>query len=113
MGIIVVKDLAGSRQELEAVDGWRIMEILREHGMPVEGLCGGACVCATCHVEVAPDWADRLHTRRDDEEDMLDTVPNAGPLSRLSCQLIYGPEMDGLEVVLVDAELPLIDGAGI
>lgn len=106
MSVIHVVDQTGTRHILEAVEGWRVMEILREHGMPVDGLCGGACACATCHVEVAPGWSDRLAGKREDEEDMLDTVPNAGPRSRLSCQLIFGPELDGLELVLVD-------GAGI
>lgn len=106
MGILNVVDATGARHSLEAVEGWRVMEILREHGLPVEGLCGGACSCATCHVEVGPGWADRLHPARDDEESMLDTVPNVGPRSRLSCQIIYGPELDGLE-------LQLTDGAGI
>lgn len=106
MSVINVIDQAGTRHILEAVEGWRVMEILREHGLPVEGLCGGACACATCHVEVAPDWAKRLAGKRDDEEDMLDSVPNASPNSRLSCQLIFAPELDGLE-------LALADGAGI
>ena len=31
---------------------------------------------------------------------MLDTVPNVMPASRLSCQLIYSEELDGLTVAL-------------
>jgi 2Fe-2S ferredoxin len=89
---------------VEAVEGWRIMEIIREHGFKVEGLCGGACACATCHVEVEEDWADRLHPARDEEEAMLDEVPTVGPLSRLSCQIIYTPDLNGLAVRLVPNE---------
>jgi ferredoxin, 2Fe-2S len=110
MGVINVIDPSGTKHVLEAVEGWRVMEILREHGLPIAALCGGACACATCHVEVADDWRGKLHEPRADEEDMLDTVPNAGPRSRLSCQLIYGPELDGLELVLTDG---FTDGAGI
>ena len=65
-------DLEGSNHELDAVEGWRMMEIIREHGFDVGGLCGGACACATCHVVVAEDWADQLHPAHDDEEAMLD-----------------------------------------
>lgn len=101
MGVIQVIDQAGERHEVEAVEGWRIMEIIREHGFEVEGLCGGACACATCHVEVEEDWAPRLHPARDDEEAMLDEVPMVAPTSRLSCQIIYTPELDGLAVKLV------------
>jgi 2Fe-2S ferredoxin len=50
------------------------MEIIREHGFEVGGLCGGACACATCHVEVHAEWADKLYPANDDEEAMLDEV---------------------------------------
>ena len=101
MGVISVIDEAGNHHQVEAIEGWRVMEIIREHGFNVEGLCGGACACATCHVEVDEDWAPKLHPARDDEEAMLDEVPVVGPLSRLSCQIIYTPELDGLAVRLV------------
>ncbi len=104
MGVINVIDHEGNHHELEAVEGWRVMEIIREHGLPMQGLCGGACACATCHVIVDEAWADRLHTSRDDEEAMLDEVPTLEPTSRLSCQLIWSEALDGLTVRL-DAAL--------
>ena len=57
--------------------------------------------CATCHVEVCASWAPKLHPARDEEEAMLDEVPILSPTSRLSCQIIYTPELDGLSVKLV------------
>lgn len=104
MGVINVIDHEGTAHELEAVEGWRVMEIIREHGLPMEGLCGGACACATCHVYVARDWQAKLHEPRDDEDAMLDEVPTVSDSSRLACQLIYSPELDGLSVTL-DGEL--------
>ena len=101
MGIIRVTDLDGRKHELDAVEGWRIMEIIREHGFGVGGLCGGACACATCHVEVSPSWEPRLHRASDEEEAMLDVVPDLTPTSRLSCQIVYTPDLDGLSVRLV------------
>ncbi len=100
MGVINVIDTNGKTHTLEAVEGWRVMEIIREHGLPMEGVCGGACACATCHVIVDEAWTGKLFDARQDEEDMLDTVPNVMPGSRLSCQLIYDEEMDGLTVAL-------------
>jgi len=100
MGVIRVIDDAGASHELEAVEGWRLMEIIREHGLEIEALCGGACACATCHVHVDPDWADRLHPPHEDEEAMLDLVPAVEPTSRLSCQIIYREQLDGLAVRL-------------
>lgn len=101
MGVIRVTDLDGRNHELEAVEGWRIMEIIREHGFAVGGLCGGACACATCHVEVSAHWAAKLDPARDEEEAMLDEVPLLSPTSRLSCQIIFTPDLDGLSVKLV------------
>ena len=100
MGVINVIDHNGNQHELEAVEGWRVMEIIREHGLPMDGLCGGACACATCHVVVDEEWAGRLHPARDDEEAMLDEVPALEPTSRLSCQLIWNEALDGLTVRL-------------
>ena len=75
MGVIQVIDTNNVSHILEAVEGWRVMEIIREHGFEVGGLCGGACACATCHVEVHAEWAGKLYPANDDEEAMLDEVP--------------------------------------
>lgn len=100
MGHIHVIDRNGSRLTLEAVEGWRVMEILRDHGVGVEGICGGGCDCATCHVLVDPEWIERLHPAREDEEAKLDELPSAASNSRLSCQLIWEESLDGLTLVL-------------
>ena len=100
MSKIKVIDQNGISHILDAVEGWRVMEIIREHGFEVGGLCGGACACATCHVEVSDGWLEKLHPANDDEEAMLDNVPAVSGGSRLSCQIIFTPELDGLEVKL-------------
>ena len=48
---IHVTDQQGKRHSLDAVEGWRVMEIIREHGLDIKAECGGACACATCHVK--------------------------------------------------------------
>ena len=101
MGVIQVIDTNNVSHILEAVEGWRVMEIIREHGFEVGGLCGGACACATCHVEVHAEWAGKLYPANDDEEAMLDEVPALSPNSRLSCQIIYTEDLNGLAVKLV------------
>lgn len=97
---INVTDRDGKTHSLDAVEGWRVMEIIREHGLPIKAECGGACCCATCHVYVAENWLERLHPKRDDEEDMLDEAVEVEDNSRLSCQIIFDEELDGLEVTL-------------
>jgi 2Fe-2S ferredoxin len=51
-------------------------------------------------VIVAPDWAGRLFPPREEELDKLDELPLIEPTSRLSCQILYSEELDGLEVTL-------------
>src|SRR3712207_7806353 len=99
MGVIHVTDRAGQRHTLEAIEGWRVMEIIRDWGLPIEGLCGGGCEFATCHVFVAEAWMDRLHPPPGGEGDQLATVVTQ-PRSRLSWQILWTPELDGLEVTL-------------
>ena len=101
MSTIKVIDQQGVSHILDAVEGWRVMEIIREHGFDVAGLCGGACACATFHVEVDGEWLSKLHPANDDEEAMLDQVPLLTDGSRLSCQIIFTPELAGLQVRLV------------
>jgi len=95
---IFVTDPEGVEHELEALEGWRVMEIIRDYGLPIKAECGGACSCATCHVYVDEDWVGKLIPKREDEEDMLDQAFDVQDNSRLSCQLIMSEALDGLRV---------------
>lgn len=97
---IRVTDLEGVTHEVDAVEGWRVMEIIRDHGFPIKAECGGACACATCHVYVDEKWRDKIPALRDEEDYMLDEAYDRRENSRLSCQIIMSAELDGLEVTL-------------
>jgi 2Fe-2S ferredoxin len=97
--IIVSRD--GTEAEVEARVGWSVMENIRDNGFDeLLALCGGCCSCATCHVHVDTDWVGRLDSRGADEEDLLDTSDHKVEASRLSCQILYTAEMDGLRVTI-------------
>ncbi len=96
----LVTDQDGVEHNLEAIDGWRVMEIIRDHGLPIKAECGGCASCATCHVYVAEEWLEKLQPPRDDEIDLLDTAPDVRDNSRLSCQILMSEELDGLKVTL-------------
>jgi 2Fe-2S ferredoxin len=97
---IFLTDLEGVRHEVDAVAGWRVMEIIRDHGFPIKAECGGACSCATCHVYVDEKWLDKVDPKSDEEDYMLDEAFDLRDNSRLSCQIIMSPELDGLELSL-------------
>jgi len=90
----------GNLLEVEAAKGLSVMEVSHKHGVDIEGACGGCLSCATCHVVVHPDWADKLEEQTEDEEDMLDLAFDLEPTSRLGCQIIMDDDLDGLIVAL-------------
>ena len=98
--IIRVTDQAGETHELEGLDGWRVMEVIRDWGLNIKAECGGACSCATCHVWVDEAWFPKLREPSDDEEDLLYSTLDKKPTSRLSCQILLSDELDGLTVTL-------------
>lgn len=72
------------------------MEVARDAGLPVEGTCGGACACATCHVVVEDPWYDLLPDPTPEEDEMLDIATGVEETSRLGCQIRLTPELDGI-----------------
>ncbi len=97
---IFLMDLKGKQHALDAVEGWRVMEIIRDQGFPMKAECGGACACATCHVYVAESWLDKIPLMSKEEDLMLDDAFERRSNSRLSCQIIMSKELDGIEVFL-------------
>ena len=40
---VVVRMPDGTSHRLEALEGWRVMEVIRDWGLPIKAECGGAC----------------------------------------------------------------------
>jgi 2Fe-2S ferredoxin len=98
---LIVVDRKGQQHEVEARAGWTVMEIIRDNGFDeLLALCGGCCSCATCHVHVDPDFAGKLRPVKGDEDELLDTSDHRVETSRLSCQLLFAPELDGMRVTI-------------
>ena len=97
---ITVTDREGNDHVLETpVDmGLNLMEVCKSHDLPVEGICGGMALCASCHVYILSEH--ELNEPTEDEEDMLDQAFFVEDNSRLSCQIRIDEEKDGLKVRL-------------
>ncbi len=98
---LIVTKRDGDVVELEGEAGLSVMEVIRDNGIDeLLALCGGCCSCATCHVHVAPEFADLLSPMSADEDDLLDSSDNRDATSRLSCQVPFTAALDGMKVTI-------------
>ena len=82
---------------IDVQNGLSVMEGAVQNDIPgIDADCGGGMACATCHVYVNDEWFDRIPSKEDGEEDMLDMAFEPKKNSRLSCQIIVSDELDGL-----------------
>ena len=95
--IVVTRD--GTEHEVDARPRLSVMELIRDAGFDeLLALCGGCCSCATCHVHVDAAFTDKLPEISADEDDLLDSSEHRDANSRLSCQLSFTDDLDGLKV---------------
>jgi ferredoxin len=90
--------VGGDIREVEAKEGDRLLEVAQNDGQPLEGTCEGQISCSTCHVIVAAEDFARLPRPSEEEEDMLDLALGATRTSRLACQIVLTPELDGITI---------------
>jgi ferredoxin len=88
----------GAMEEARGAPGDRLLDLAQAYGQPLEGTCDGQMACSTCHVIVAPEFADLLPPPSEEEEDMLDFAPGATRTSRLACQIKLTDALDGVTV---------------
>lgn len=101
MAVINVTNRAGETHAIEGKAGNTVMEILRDADMDVEAICGGCCSCATCHVFVDDAWTEKTGSRTEDEQELVEQTDSFRPdNSRLSCQIQFTDELDGLAVTV-------------
>jgi len=98
---LIVTTREGETSEIDVADGLTVMEAIRDNGFDeLLALCGGCCSCATCHVHIDPAFQDKLPAMSEDEDDLLESTDHRQPTSRLSCQIPFTAELDGLKVTI-------------
>ncbi|WP_283179144.1 2Fe-2S iron-sulfur cluster-binding protein [Gemmobacter sp. 24YEA27] len=97
----------GSRREIEAMPHESAMEAAMRHDVGgIVAECGGSCMCATCHVYVDAAFLGIAGAAGDMEQGMLEmAAAELRPESRLACQLIMAPEMDGLILHVAERQI--------
>lgn len=95
----------GTVHEISVSNGTSVMEAAIDNGVPgIDADCGGQCACATCHVFIGADWADKIAAREEMEESMLELAEGVTEFSRLACQIPMDDALDGLKVQLPEAQ---------
>lgn len=103
MGKVTYVAQDGGAQTVEIPEGENVMRGALYNGIEgIVGECGGGLACATCHCYVDPAWLDKTGgPASQDEVDMLESAAaEVRPESRLSCQIVMAPSLDGLVVHL-------------
>lgn len=101
---VQIADREGRQRSIVWEQGQSLMELLRDGDM-VLALCGGHCICGTCHVYVDAETFARLPPRSDEEMAQLEQMKGFRPeSSRLSCQIPFSQARDGVSVVVAPNE---------
>ena len=88
----------GKSVTVEAKGGETLLQLAERNNIPLVGGCGGACVCGSCFVDIDQAHTNLLPEAEFSELDILECLPMYKPTSRLACQVVVTPEMDGMIV---------------
>ena len=91
----------GASVTVEATEGSLMQAAVRNGVDGIDADCGGVCSCATCHVQVPPEWIERVGPAGPVEQTLLELEDKANERSRLACQIKISQALDGLVVNVV------------
>ena len=97
-----VIDREGKKNAIDIEEGTTIRDAIEEKLSPDNyGVCGGNCVCGTCHVHVRPSDFEKLKAAEEDEISTL-KVEAIKPTthSRLGCQIDLKKEYINITVTI-------------
>ncbi|WP_454648705.1 2Fe-2S iron-sulfur cluster-binding protein [Bradyrhizobium liaoningense] len=90
----------GANHDVVVNPGVSLMEAAKRNGVvSIEGECGGARACATCHIYIPNEWRHLTGQASEDEQMMLEFGVDVDERSRLGCQIIVTPQMDGMTIL--------------
>ncbi|XP_027921748.1 uncharacterized protein LOC114179564 isoform X1 [Vigna unguiculata] len=94
-------DKDGEENHIKVPVGMSMLEAAHENDIDLEGACEGSLACSTCHVIVMDvEHYNKLEDPTDEENDMLDLAFGLTETSRLGCQVIAKPELDGIRLAI-------------
>jgi 2Fe-2S ferredoxin len=96
----------GSNQVIDVQPGDNFMRTAVLHNVPgVVAECGGAAMCATCHIYLSPEGVGLLPPIGEVENEMLDSAAEGrSEFSRLSCQLTMPTNVENITVRVAESQ---------
>lgn len=97
----------GSRHSVEAPIGANVMLVAMTAGISgILAECGGAAMCATCHVYLQDECASQVSDKSTVEQEMLSSASSEQRTnSRLSCQLILNDSASEVVVHIPETQI--------
>ena len=97
-----VIDREGKETAIDIAEGTTIRDAIEEKLSPDNyGVCGGNCVCGTCHVHVIPSDFKKLKAVEEDEISTLkEEAIKPTAHSRLGCQVELKKEYNNITVTI-------------
>ncbi|GAQ85753.1 hypothetical protein KFL_002520130 [Klebsormidium nitens] len=94
-------DKNGEEKQIRVPMGVNMLQAAHDNDIELEGACEGSLACSTCHVIIMDqDLYDKMEEPSDEENDMLDLAFGLTETSRLGCQVVASPELDGMKLRL-------------
>ncbi len=105
MGRVTYREYDGTEHLVDVDEGLSVMEGALRNGIPgIDADCGGMCACATCHVFVDAEWLGLVGLPDEQENELLELAPERDVSSRLACQIVMSPALDGLVVAMPESQ---------
>ena len=97
-----VIDREGKETSIDIEEGTTIRDAIEEKLSPDNyGVCGGNCVCGTCHVHITPSDFEKLKVAEEDEISTLkEEAIKPTTQSRLGCQIVLNKEHSNITVTI-------------
>ena len=97
-----VIDREGKNTTIEIEEGMTIKDAIEDKLSPDNyGICGGNCMCGTCHIYIKPQDFDKLESKKNDEIMAMESLAlELKKHSRLGCQVEFKKEYDNITVTI-------------
>lgn len=91
----------GEHRIVETYAGLSLMEAAAAAGVEgIDAICGGSCICGTCHVYVEAPKLSLVGPPSEDENAVLEETGVQQSNSRLSCQVRLSEVFEGMTFVV-------------